>query len=119
MLQQKGVVHNIIIKEDLIQGTEETLAEVEVEEILVEEEEDRLYVIIVINQDTWPVTCLNPCTTCTYCRALDHVTEYCPQLVVKWQARGNQNQNPNQNVQKISAEKCNEGPRITVVVWRS
>jgi hypothetical protein len=41
MLQQKGVVHNIIIKEALIQGTEETLVEVEVEEILVEEEEDR------------------------------------------------------------------------------
>jgi hypothetical protein len=28
----------------------------------------------------------------------------------------NQNQNPNQNVQKISAEKCNEGPRIVVVM---
>jgi hypothetical protein len=59
--------------------------------------------------------CPNPCTTCTYCRALDHATKYCPQLVVKWKARGNQNQNPNQNVQKISAEKHNEGPRITVV----
>jgi hypothetical protein len=34
---------------------------------------------------------------------------------VKWQARGNQNQNPNQNLQKISVEKCNEGPIIEVV----
>jgi hypothetical protein len=56
MLQQKGVVHNIIIKEVSIKGTEETLAEAEVEEILVEEEEDRLYVITVINLDTWPTT---------------------------------------------------------------
>jgi hypothetical protein len=32
------------------------------------------------------------------------------------EARGNQNQNPNQNVQKISAEKHNEGPRIAVVM---
>jgi hypothetical protein len=60
--------------------------------------------------------CLNPCTTCTYCRALDHATKDCPQLLVKWQERGNQNQNPNQNVQKISAEKHNEGPRIAVVM---
>ena len=51
MLRQKGVAHNIIIKEDLIQGIEETLAEDEVEEILVGEEEDRLYVTIVINCD--------------------------------------------------------------------
>jgi hypothetical protein len=57
----------------------------------------------------------NPCTTCTYCRALDHATKDFPQLLAKWKARGNQNQNPNQNVQKISAEKCNEGPRIAVV----
>jgi hypothetical protein len=35
---------------------------------------------------------------------------------VKWQARGNQNQNPNQNIHKISAEKCSEGPRIVVVM---
>jgi hypothetical protein len=34
------VVHNIIIREDLIQGIEEILVEVEAEEILVEEEED-------------------------------------------------------------------------------
>jgi len=31
---------------------------------------------------------------------------------VKWQDRGNQNKNPKKNVQKILAEKCNEGPRI-------
>jgi hypothetical protein len=41
MLQQKGVVHNITIKEASIKGTEETLVEVEAEEILVEEEEDQ------------------------------------------------------------------------------
>jgi hypothetical protein len=58
----------------------------------------------------------NMCTTCTYCRALDHATKYFPLLVVKWKARGNRNHNPNQNVQKISAEKCNEGSRIAVVM---
>jgi hypothetical protein len=58
---------------------------------------------------------LNPCTTCTYYRALDHVTKHCPQLLAKWQERRNQNQNPNQNVQKISVEKRNEGPRITTI----
>jgi hypothetical protein len=40
----------------------------------------------------------------------------CLQLLAKWQERGNQNQNLNQNVQKISVEKCDEGPRITVVM---
>jgi hypothetical protein len=35
------VVHSIIIREDLIQETEEDLAEVEVEEILAEEVEDQ------------------------------------------------------------------------------
>jgi hypothetical protein len=43
------VVFNIVIKEDLIHGREEILAEVEAEEILVGEEENRLYVAIVIN----------------------------------------------------------------------
>jgi hypothetical protein len=33
---------------------------------------------------------------------------------MKWKERGNENENPNQNVHKISAKKCNEGPRITV-----
>jgi hypothetical protein len=33
--------------------------------------------------------CLNSCTMCTYYRALDHVTKYCPQLVAKWQNKGN------------------------------
>jgi hypothetical protein len=28
--------------------------------------------------------CSNPCTTCTYCRALDHMKKYCPQLLAKW-----------------------------------
>jgi hypothetical protein len=41
MLQHKGVVCNIIIKEALIKGIEDTLVEVEAEEILVEKEEDR------------------------------------------------------------------------------
>jgi hypothetical protein len=45
------VVRNIIIKKALIQETGEILLEVEAEEILVGEEEDRLYVTIVINQD--------------------------------------------------------------------
>jgi hypothetical protein len=44
--------------------------------------------------------------------------EYCPQLLVKWYARGNPNHNPNQNVHKISAEKHNEGPRITIVMCK-
>jgi hypothetical protein len=35
------VVHSITIREDLIQETEEDLAEVEVEEILAEEVEDQ------------------------------------------------------------------------------
>jgi hypothetical protein len=46
---------------------------------------------------------------------LVHATKYFPQPVAKWKAIGNQNHNPNQNMQKISADECNEGPRITVV----
>jgi hypothetical protein len=42
----------------------------------------------------------NPYITCTYCRVLEHATEDCPQLLEKWQSRGNQNQNL--NIQKIS-----------------
>jgi hypothetical protein len=38
------------------------------------------------------------------------------QLLAKWQERGNQNQNLNQNVQNISTEKHDEGPRIEVVM---
>jgi hypothetical protein len=60
--------------------------------------------------------CPNLCTTCTYYRSLDHAKEYCPQIVTKWKVIGNQNENPNQNVHKMSAEKRNEGPRITVVI---
>jgi hypothetical protein len=26
----------------------------------------------------------NPCTTCTYCRALNHTIEDCPQLLENW-----------------------------------
>jgi hypothetical protein len=37
---------------------------------------------------------------------------------VKWEARGNQNQNPNQYVQKISVEICNGGPRKELVMQR-
>lgn len=61
--------------------------------------------------------CLKPCTTCTHWRALDHPTDDCPQLVAKWQARGNLNQNlhQNQNVQMISVEKRSEGPKIAIV----
>jgi hypothetical protein len=54
MLHQKWVVCNIIIKEASIKRIKETLAEAEVEEILVEEEEDGLYVIIIINPGTCP-----------------------------------------------------------------
>ena len=43
------------------------------------------------------------------------MTKCCPQPLVKWQTRRNQNQNPNKNVKKILAEKHNEGPRIEVV----
>jgi hypothetical protein len=56
MIHHKQGVHNTTIKEVSIKGTKETLAEVEVEGILEEEEEDRLYVTIVINLDTCPVT---------------------------------------------------------------
>jgi hypothetical protein len=42
--------------------------------------------------------------------------EDCPQLVVKWQARGNQNSNLNLNVQMISDERCNEGPIVVIVM---
>jgi hypothetical protein len=34
---------------------------------------------------------LNPCTTYTYCRELDHETKDCPQLLAKWQERCNKN----------------------------
>jgi hypothetical protein len=63
----------------------------------------------------------NPCMTCMYCRALDHATKYCPQLIEKWQVRGNQNQhqtqhqNQNQNLQMIVVEEHDDQPRITVV----
>jgi hypothetical protein len=51
-----------------------------------------------------------------YCRALYHTIVDFTQLVEKWQARGNPNQNlhQNQNVQMISVEKHTEGPKITV-----
>jgi hypothetical protein len=52
---------------------------------------------------------------CTYCRVLDHSTEDYPQLVVKWQAKGNQNSNLNLNLQMISTERCNEGPRVVAI----
>jgi hypothetical protein len=46
----------------------------------------------------------------------DHVTK---RIVLNYlrngKERGNQNHNPNQNVQNISTKNCNEGPRIAVV----
>jgi hypothetical protein len=57
---------------------------------------------------------MNPCTMSTYCRALDHAIEYCPQLILKWQERGNQNQNQNQNLQMIAFEEHNDQPRVAV-----
>jgi hypothetical protein len=53
---------------------------------------------------------------CTYCKALNHTKKDCPQLVAKWQARGNPNQTLNQNVQMISAKRHSEGPKITVIM---
>ena len=44
----------IMVIEVLIRGTEKFLAKDEVEGILVEEDEDQLFVIIVINLDTFP-----------------------------------------------------------------
>jgi hypothetical protein len=41
MLRHREVVHNITIKEDLIQETKEDLVEVEAKEILAEEVEDQ------------------------------------------------------------------------------
>jgi hypothetical protein len=55
---------------------------------------------------------MNTYITYTYCIELDHATKNCPQLLVKWQERGNQYQNLNQNVQNILAEKHDEGPII-------
>jgi hypothetical protein len=52
MLRHKEVVHNIIIRGYLIQEIEEILAKFKAEETLEEEEEDQLYVTIVINWDT-------------------------------------------------------------------
>jgi hypothetical protein len=60
----------------------------------------------------------DPYTTCTYYRPLDHMTKYCPQLIAKWKTRGNQNQDSNQNVQKISVETWDKGPRITFFTCR-
>jgi hypothetical protein len=105
MLQQKWGVHNTTIKEVSIKGTKETLVEAEVEGILEEEEEDLIICYNCNQPGHLAHDYQNPCMTCTYCRALDHSTEDCPQLVVKWQARGNQNQNLNQNVQMISTER--------------
>jgi len=48
------VVRSITLGEISIRGTNKILVEAKVEGILVEEDEDRLSVIIVINQDTWP-----------------------------------------------------------------
>jgi hypothetical protein len=77
MLQQKGVVRNIILKEASIQGTKETL---------VEAGGGRGPIICYNCNQPGHLAhdCLNPCTMCTYCRALDHATEDCPQLVAKW-----------------------------------
>ena len=69
-----GVVHNITIRKVSIRRTKKILEEAEVEVILVEEDEDRLSVITIINQDTWP----------EIARALDHTMEDYPQLVSKW-----------------------------------
>jgi hypothetical protein len=44
---------------------------------------------------------------------LKHAIEDYPQLVVKWKAKGNQNRN--RNIQKISTEIRDEGPKIIVV----
>jgi hypothetical protein len=43
------------------------------------------------------------------------VTREFPQLVAKWQARGNPNLNQNHNVQMMSAKRRIEEPKITVV----
>jgi hypothetical protein len=43
------------------------------------------------------------------------MTKDCPQLFSKWQERGNHNQNLNQNVQNISIEIRDEGPKITTI----
>jgi hypothetical protein len=56
--------------------------------------------------------CKNICTTCTYCREMDHSTKYCPQLVVRWHGRGNPKMNHNQNVNMVSFERSNEGPKV-------
>jgi hypothetical protein len=46
------------------------------------------------------------------------VTEDCPQLLVKWHIIGNQNQKLNQNVQNISKNIHDEGPKIAVGMCR-
>jgi hypothetical protein len=51
---QMGITCSITINKVLIRGTYQILAKAKVEEILVEEDEARLYVIVVINLDTWP-----------------------------------------------------------------
>jgi DNA-binding winged helix-turn-helix (wHTH) protein len=49
---------------------------------------------------------------------LDHATKDYPQLLVKWQERGIQNQSSNQNIHKISEEIRDEGPKIATITCR-
>jgi hypothetical protein len=101
------VVHSIIIKEDLIQKKRENFGRGDIEPI-------KCYNCNQMGHLARDF--LNPCKTCTYCRELDHETQDYPRLLLKWKVRGNWNQNPNHNIQKISSEERNEGPRIAVVM---
>jgi hypothetical protein len=56
--------------------------------------------------------CPQPTTTCMYCRAVDHMTEECPKLMMKIQEKRNLN---NQNVQWIVAEIRDPGRNINIV----
>jgi hypothetical protein len=61
---------------------------------------------------------LNHYTTYKYCIALDHVTKYCPQLLAKWQEKGNQNQKKKKTIQTTSVKEHNERPRIIIVTCK-
>jgi hypothetical protein len=52
---------------------------------------------------------LNPYTTCTYCRVLDHVMEDFPQLIAKWQEK------TNANVQMIVTKECDDTHKVASV----
>ena len=59
--------------------------------------------------DAWD--CMNPTTTCNYCKAFNHTIEECPVLLAKIQEK-----QQNQTIQFIGVEHCPLDPTVNVVM---